>query len=209
MTRGTYSRIEYRPWRVWEGAVTPYEDKRSSHTFRASVANTLLLLIDELEWLGAASAVLETGHLPNERVKSGAPHGSYHLGGTGRDGVRLSFVGTGGPLQFATDRFYGWDTNLRAIALGLKALRAVDRYGIAQAAQQYAGWAQLPAGSAPMTDRRAVDIITRYADLPEGVPVVVTKAWRAAVRRAHPDANGGRTEAWSELEPAGRHLGLL
>jgi hypothetical protein len=38
--------------------------------------------------------------------------------------------------------------NLRAIALGLEALRKVERYGIAERGQQYAGFAQIGAGTA-------------------------------------------------------------
>jgi hypothetical protein len=35
---------------------------------------------------------------------------------------------------------YTWQDNLRAVALGLEALRRVERYGIAQRGEQYAGW---------------------------------------------------------------------
>lgn len=204
------ARVEFRPWITWDGPLTPAGDKGSAHTFRASWEATVDLLRDELAWLGATAAVIETGHFPHERRKDGAPHGSYHLATTGRDGVRLSFTAATGPLRFSTDTFYGWQTNLRAIALGLKALRAVDRYGIASGSEQYAGWAQLPAGTVPMTNARAVEIIRQFAGLPEGEPVItITKAWRAAIKAAHPDVNGGNPEAWAVLEPAGRHLGLI
>jgi hypothetical protein len=49
-------------------------------------------------------------------------------------------------FQFAVDMFPSWQDNLRAIALGLEALRKVERYGIANRGEQYAGWAQLTAG---------------------------------------------------------------
>jgi hypothetical protein len=39
-----------------------------------------------------------------------------------------------------------WQHNVRAIALGLEALRKVDRYGITRRGEQYAGWKALPAG---------------------------------------------------------------
>lgn len=204
-------RFEYRQWLSWAGPVCPGSEKASASTFRATYAQTLDLLQGELAQLGASHAVIETSHDRHERRKDGHPDARSHLRGSGRDGVRLSFTGLAGPLQFSTDRFFGWETNVRAIALGLKALRAVDRYGIGTRAEQYAGWAALPPGELPMTNARAIEIICRYANLdPAGSePVVITKAWRAAVKVCHPDVNGGRTEAWAVLEPAGRHLGLV
>lgn len=47
---------------------------------------------------------------------------------------------------FATDAYESWQHNVRAIALSLKAFRDVERYGATQG-RQYAGFAQLTAGS--------------------------------------------------------------
>ena len=43
-------------------------------------------------------------------------------------------------LVYATDCCMFWQHNLRSIALGLEALRAVDRYGISRRGEQYAGF---------------------------------------------------------------------
>jgi hypothetical protein len=43
-------------------------------------------------------------------------------------------------LVYATDACEDWRHNIRSIALGLEALRAVDRYGISRRGQQYAGF---------------------------------------------------------------------
>lgn len=52
-------------------------------------------------------------------------------------------------LVYATDACEDWRHNVRSIALGLEALRAVDRYGITRKGEQYAGFrAALTAGSA-------------------------------------------------------------
>lgn len=48
--------------------------------------------------------------------------------------------------QFAVDQFPTWQDNLRAIALGLDALRRVQRYGIVKEDEQYTGWKQLTGG---------------------------------------------------------------
>jgi hypothetical protein len=52
-----------------------------------------------------------------------------------------------GRMVLATDEYEDWQSNARAIALTLEALRAVDRYGATQG-RQYAGFQQqLTAGS--------------------------------------------------------------
>lgn len=43
-------------------------------------------------------------------------------------------------LVYATDSCDRWQDNVRSIALGLEALRAVDRFGISREGQQYAGF---------------------------------------------------------------------
>jgi hypothetical protein len=43
-------------------------------------------------------------------------------------------------LVYATDVCAFWQHNIRSIALGLEALRAVDRYGISRRGEQYAGF---------------------------------------------------------------------
>ena len=53
-----------------------------------------------------------------------------------------------GDLLFVCGRFWEWQDNVRAIALGLEALRKVERYGIVQSNEQYRGWQALPAGDA-------------------------------------------------------------
>lgn len=47
--------------------------------------------------------------------------------------------------QFAVDTYTTWQDNLRAIALGLEALRKVERYGITRGTEQYTGWKMLTA----------------------------------------------------------------
>ena len=52
-------------------------------------------------------------------------------------------------LVYATDACEDWRHNVRSIALGLEALRAVDRYGISRRGEQYAGFrAALTSGGA-------------------------------------------------------------
>lgn len=72
--------------------------------------------------------------------------------------VALAFESTNGPLIFRCDRYNEqpwnnrmqlWQHNIRAIALTLEALRAVNRYGATQSGEQYTGYRQISATAAP------------------------------------------------------------
>jgi hypothetical protein len=72
------------------------------------------------------------------------------IGGSHEDFVALqAATDPSNRLIYATDACELWQHNVRSIALGLEALRAVDRYGITRRGEQYAGFrAALTAGSA-------------------------------------------------------------
>jgi hypothetical protein len=61
--------------------------------------------------------------------RSNARYGSH-------PGAIVSFDSRRGPLRYATDEFTEWKANLRAVALSLKALRDVDRYGVSKRGEQ-------------------------------------------------------------------------
>lgn len=91
-------------------------------------------------------------------------------------GAEVSFDVPGrGRLTFHTDVYPNLHSNLHAIASGLEALRAVERHGISQSGQQYAGFMQLPASVAVERGR-----------------YLVAKAGsvKAALKAHHPDQGG-------------------
>jgi hypothetical protein len=98
-------------------------------------------------------------------------------------GAEVSFEVPAGPgrpgshrLVFHTAVHPVLTHNLRAIGLGLTALRAVDRYGITSSGEQYAGWAQLTAGTTDV--ERGRELVSAAGGL------------RVALKRHHPDAGG-------------------
>lgn len=92
-------------------------------------------------------------------------------------GVEVSFTTPKrGRLVFHTDAYGEVRQNVRAIAAGLEALRAVNRYGITSSDEQYAGFAQLTAGG-PDAERGA-QLVARAGGLPE------------ALKKHHPDHGG-------------------
>jgi hypothetical protein len=85
-------------------------------------------------------------------------HGGLHqarkathpdAGGSAEDFAAVQAAHDQRRLVYATDVCESWQHNVRSIALGLEALRAVDRYGITRRGQQYAGFTgYLEAGQA-------------------------------------------------------------
>lgn len=142
--------ITCRPIKVWPDGWTGRTNRPAS-PFQAGYTATLDLLDRELEHLGAV-------------IQVDAVDADIRLDGRLRADAKVRHPGViltietkaHGTLVYATDRFdgtwgnAGWQANLRAIALGLEALRRIERYGIAERGQQYAGYRELgPAGGDP------------------------------------------------------------
>ncbi len=115
-------------------------------------------------------------------------------------GTALAFdSATKGNLLICCGRFRTWQDNVRAIALGLEALRRVERYGITQSDEQYRGWRALETGTIEWADtlaRHSGWTITEVVNDPEG-------AYKAAVKNAHPD-QGGTAAAFADVQAARR-----
>jgi hypothetical protein len=206
--------LDVRPLTAWPGTLTP-AIKRERSLFSATLRNTLTILDRELWQLGAKHPVLEVAIEPGQFRLDGRPRATAKAE---HPGVVLSLPTTDvGALRYATDRYLTWQDNLRAIALGLEALRKVDRYGITRRGEQYAGFKALPSGipmpAGPMTVDEAASVL---ADLASGrvnvspdklidSPEMGVLAYRVAARKHHPDVGGDRA-TWDRLEQARRVL---
>jgi hypothetical protein len=96
-------------------------------------------------------------------------------------GVEISFDSRYGRLTYATDVFTDWRDNVRAVAKGLEALRAVERWGVAKRGEQYAGFALLTAG--PSQEELGRQLVERHGSVTE------------ALRATHPDTGGAGASA--------------
>lgn len=181
---------------------------------RSTWSDTQQLLERELRMLRARDVVLELDVRERDVRVDGQLRSNASASSTA---VRLAFVTDDGPMQFATDRFgwdyydrpkvQGWQDNVRAIALGLEALRKVDRYGITRRGEQYRGFKAIGAGdgtvASGMTTDRAIDLLGDEAGLNIGdtlpAPSVMV---RRAKANAHPDRNNGDRSRWDAVEQA-------
>ena len=188
----------FRPIDNWPGERTR---RPKSSAFRTRYDRSLKLLDKELLMLGVRQAVIQID-LPESKIRiDGLPRSGAR---PDFQGVRLSFESKYGHLRYATDVFDFWQDNLRAIALGLEALRKVDRYGITKKGEQYTGWKQLPAGITEASDiHEGAAFLARYCGL--GPTAIIReeelyrRAYRAAALKLHPD-KGGAVEDFTLLQ---------
>lgn len=210
-----------RPVRPWTEPVT--ESRRGAHLFRASWDDTLALLAYETGLLGAEHVIVQIDVTDGEVRRDGMLRAHARVG---FPGVRISFASVHGPLTYATDAYEdsyyhsralkGWQANVRAIALALEALRAVDRYGVSRRGEQYRGWTAIAARPAELTPERAARLIAEaaYPDHSDDQLAVVsgallrgdgdalTAAYRLASKRAHPDLPGGDSNTMALINNA-------
>lgn len=197
---------QIEPLGPWNRAET--SPRASSGRFRASWQDTLDKLLYEIDLLDPTDTIVvrvdcERGDLRRDGMLRAKARGGF-------PGVVVSFTSAKhGPLTYATDAYEprwsgdlpGWQANLRAIALSLEALRAVDRYGVTRSGEQYVGWRQIEATpAAPFSDAdSAARWVRRRVDAADTVNLRAVV--REAQRQMHPDASGERVE-WDLLERA-------
>lgn len=195
----------------WPGMATAsYNRKRAP--FRIGYADRLNLLDHELNKLQARDIVIQAQFQPKDIRNDGWPRSSARPSGPA---IIVSFKGSNGPLSFPCDRYDFWEDNLYAIALSLEALRAVDRYGVTKNAEQYKGWAQLPAADKSATFQDAEQAAQWLAVVSGGSSTAAfllvnstarDASYRMAAKQLHPDKPGGSTEDFQKLQAAMRIL---
>lgn len=198
-------------WQIEPLASWPYPvtERPRPNPFRASWDDTLKLLSAELDLLKVAGAVALRVVADAADVRRDGMLRAHAK--VGYRGVAISFTSVRhGALTYPCDtyagQYYGdrpdWQINVRAIALGLQALRAVDRYGVAGRGEQYAGWRAITAGSAPFVDRGAALAWLRDLTRQRSGSVAVGQLLRQAAGIAHPDRNGGDRDLWDRYDAA-------
>ena len=200
--------LRFVPIERWPGTPTPAW-KQKEGSFRATYADTLDKLEYELEKLKAKHITVEAYFTRSQIRNDGWPMSKAN---PSQSGVVISFTGKTGELAFPCDTYKTFDDNVRAIALALEALRAVDRYGVTQQAEQYKGWAQLPPAPQLMKGQDALVFLALHSDIQPKDSNSFERAYRAAAKRLHPDnpqtGNQGQFVMLQEAKEAlGREYG--
>lgn len=188
MAPGVPRRVTWRRLPQW-----PYPEQTSRpDRFMTSWAGTLDLLEAEIGRVDGDDLSIGVVVAPDMtrldgslRMSGSGPAGTLH------QGAEVSFTHpVRGRLSFHTAAYPTVHGNLQAIARTLEALRAVDRHGTAETAEQYEGWAQLGAGTIEF--RPDPDEGARIAQEHGGL--------RSAIKALHPDRNDGQTsEAYQHV----------
>lgn len=197
-------RYEIRPLGPWLGPKT--DPRRTGNQFRADWDSTLSLLRDEVDRLDGYWIVVQVDADPKDIRRDGMLRQRAYVG---FPGVRVSFDSRHGELTYATDAYEDWRANVRAIALALGALRAVDRYGVSSTGEQYRGWTAIAAApdERELDARAAASLLAEHAGPsfdPDGIrlsPAGAALAFRRAALRCHPD-HGGDAELFGRLVAA-------
>lgn len=171
--------------------------------FYGGYTDTLDRLEREMRHLGATDIVFlvdaDHSHIRND----GWPKSTMR---PSTPGIIVTFETPAfGAMRYESGRFNSWEQNLRAVAMTLERLRAVDRYGCTKG-EQYTGWKKLPTGM-PTGEWASVEAAMRFLCLigqPSTLSVLpsdLDTVYRAAARKAHPDA-GGSHEVMSKVNRA-------
>lgn len=196
------ARFAFEPLDEW-----PYpEQQRVRSSFTAKWTETRDLLLAEADHVGAGLVVVQLDLTRADLRQDGEIRASARLS-SGRVAVTLD--SRHGAMRFACDRYLpgharsgpAWQHNVRAVALTLQALRAVDRYGAVHSAEQYRGFLALEGtpGSFASADEALRWVRTRVGD--EAGAAEPRAVYRAAARRLHPDVGGDAGE-WARLDEA-------
>lgn len=198
--------VTYGPQASWPGRLLDDNDREGS-PFTAAYDKTEKLLRREAAMLNATSCT----------VRLALRAGDFYKDGTGltnraplpaHPGVIVVVDSAEhGVLTWSCDRYRrrgysnepaSWQHNVRAVAMGLEALRQVERYGIAERGEQYAGFSALTTGRAMSARREAMTLDEAAALLAGAVNgtrvesvlsnrTIAAGCHRAAMRLLHPD----------------------
>lgn len=192
--------LTFRPIKVWPEGWRE-RTSRPSTPFRSNHRDTLGLLGRELAHLGTREATLQVDASERDCRLDGQLRADAKVR---HPGVILTIeTREHGTQVYATDRFEGWgghpgwQANLRAIALGLEALRKVERYGIAERGQQYAGYREIGSGGIELGAAMTLDEAAALL-MPEdpswllevGTRDDIAGQYRWLAMTHHPDAGG-------------------
>lgn len=206
-----------KPIMSWPGELTP-ANRRKRSQFMSQWGSTLELLQREIRFLAGKNVIFQCPVREQDiRVDGGIKSNARP---SEHPGVIITFDSKHGPLSYHSDQYTDFQSNVRAIALALEALRAVDRYGVNKAGTQYSGYKRLPPageftnGRKAMTEDEAAAFVALHSGFDwakgaVGANAVLTSAndftalYKTAMRRLHPEnKETGNEAAFVDLQEA-------
>jgi hypothetical protein len=189
--------VRFVPIERWPGEVRKPKDGTSP--FSVGFVRLLEELEDELRHLHARDILIQAYFTHDQIRLDGWPKSTEK---PSRPGVILSFAIKKGDLSFPCDTYAFWQDNLRAISLALKALRAVERYGVTRRQEQYTGWAKLPPAPTKLSPLDAMAFMAIHSGFNTIDQTNFSDAYREAAKRLHPDKQSGNEHQFRLLGQA-------
>lgn len=201
--------ILFRPLRAWPYKPTP-PYQRERWPSKVTLTKAMDSLKQQLRLLGCDATAYIECDVEERHIRQDGQ--LYATARAASPGVIVS--GTHrrlGHLRWANDRYASMEENVRAVALTIQYLRAVDRYGCVRDSEQFTGFKALPEkASESMSRAAALAIFAKHAGfaVPDEQPATLVRAYRSARARSHPDVNNGNQTAWDAVEAAAIILGV-
>lgn len=164
--------------------------ERQTDSRRLNSVEAATRLERQIEALGATGAILSTNQelrldgRPRAQSDPDDPGAAVYFKLNGRDHV------------LACDKWDRLADNIAALAAHIDALRRIDRYGVGDLQQAFAGYVGLPAKGE--TWRTTLGFATDASVTKDQIE----QAFRERARTAHPDIHGGSHDAMASLTAA-------
>lgn len=153
--------VQFEPLATWPRAQTPSHRRKRSAPFKVGFERCLKDLLHEIELLRASRLIVRLAIDPSEIRRDGFPYANAL---PRHPGIIVAAPTRFGAKQWACDRFWSWQDNLRAIGLTLERLRLVDLYGVTAGGEQYAGFAlPAPDPDMPGSELSACEVLSRFS----------------------------------------------
>lgn len=171
----------------------PGEGYRNQRRKSLSLPQARDRLTAELDRLGARAPVLSTNL---ELRLDGLPRGGQRA--PDDPGVAVYFNLKGRPIVLACDRWDRVEDNVAAMAAHVGAMRGMDRWGVGNVEQAFAGYAALPAPD-PTVLRPWWEVLGYSTPIPLSA---AEAAYRSLAKISHPDYLAGSHAKMAELNRA-------
>lgn len=166
--------------------------KPANSSFRRTFADARDLVLDEIKRFTGSNLILST-NIPLRR--DGIPYGNY--GKLEDNGVAVYFTYKSNQVVFACDKWTDVADNMNAIALTLKAIRDMDRWGVSDMINRtFTGFKALPEKSDAKTWYQILGVAQ------DAGWEMVKSSYRELIKKYHPDMSTGDQEKYIQVDNA-------